>query len=141
MLRIIILTSLFVCGVTGFTQKSADTVGEENEEVIKDRMPQFTGGDNAFYDYLDKNVLLPKGFDGVAYMKEHGNQFVPISVTFTIDIDGSIINVKVVGETNKMLDDKAKKIVENMPRWEPGHRNGDPIKVQYAIPVRFNLKE
>ena len=33
-----------------------------------------------FNTYLEKNVVLPEGFDGLAYLREKGNKFVPVSV-------------------------------------------------------------
>lgn len=107
--------------------------------VVNKQLPYFKGGENAFYSYLDENVKIPTGFDKQAYLKKNGNQYVPISVYFTVDVDGSIINVKVVDSVDELLDQKAIEIVENMPKWEPGTQDGKAIKVQYAIPVRFNL--
>ncbi len=119
----------------GLSQKTAATELEELEQVI----PSFSGGDNAFYDYLEENVVLPSGFDKVKYLEENKNQFVPVSVGFTVDVDGSIINVNVIESVDDLLDKKAKEIVAKMPKWTPGTQNGKPIKVQFAIPVRFNL--
>ena len=130
---------LFSFSFLSFSQKPSHIVKEENKTTVKEKMPQFPGGNNAFYDYLDENVLLPEGFDAKAFMERNGNQYVPVSVAFTIDIDGSITNVKVIDGEDEMLDEKAKQIVENMPKWDPGYRDGSPVKVQYAIPVRFNL--
>lgn len=137
-MRLLVLILLVTC-LSGYAQKSENPSVKESEAAIKEKMPQFPGGNNAFYDYLDKNVILPEGFDAASYLKEHGNQYVPISVMFTIDVDGTIINVKVVDGENELLNDKAIQIVENMPKWDPGYRGGSPIKVQYGIPVRFNL--
>jgi TonB family protein len=138
-MKLVLVILLINVGVAGFSQKSANPYDKEVEEVVQEKMPQFPGGNNAFYDYLDENVLLPEGFNAEGFMKEHGNQFVPVSVAFTIDVDGSIVNVKVIDGEDELLDEKAKQIVENMPKWDPGYRNGRPVKVQYAIPVRFNL--
>ena len=138
-LNILLAMVLFVFSVKGYTQEKKSTTSVENKEEVNQKMPQFPGGNVAFFDYLDKNVSLPEGFDTKKYLKEHKNQFVPISVGFTIDVDGSIIDVKVIDGENEQLDKKAKEIVKNMPKWEPGTMDGTPIKVQYAIPVRFNL--
>ncbi|MDG1477905.1 MAG: energy transducer TonB [Vicingaceae bacterium] len=135
-MKIVLVALLVGCSLLGFSQKSINSV---QGAAVEEKMPQFPGGNNAFYDYLDENVLLPEGFDAKSFMKENGNQFVPVSVAFTIDVDGSITNVKVIDGEDEMLDEKAKQIVESMPKWEPGYRDGSPVKVQYAIPVRFNL--
>jgi TonB family protein len=132
---LVMVVVLFLFNSKGYAQNSA----KQKKETVDQKMPQFPGGDDAFYTYLDKNVVLPDGFDKKKYVKKHKNKFVPISVGFTVDVDGSITNVNVIDKTNEMLDKKAKEIVENMPKWEPGYQNGAPIKVQYAIPVRFNL--
>ena len=104
------------------------------------KMPHFPGGDDAFYAYLDTNVELPDGFNKKAFKKKYKNQFVPISVGFTVDVDGSITNVKVIDGENEELDKKAIEIVQSMPKWMPGKsEDGKPIKVDFAIPIRFNL--
>ena len=131
---------LFVLLGISFLTKAQQQVENKDTIYISEKMPQFPGGDDAFYTYLDKNVHLPDGFDAAAYLVENGNQFVPISVAFTINVDGSIINAHVIEKVNEMLDNKAVEIIKNMPKWEPGFKNGKSIKVQYAIPVRFNLK-
>lgn len=138
-LSLILIMGLLVFGVNGHAQKSKSKTSVEKNKKVDEKMPQFPGGNVAFYDYLDKNVILPEGFNKKEYLKKNKNKFVPISVGFTIDVDGSIINVKVIDGANELLDKKAKQIVEKMPKWEPGYQNGMPIKVQYAIPVRFNL--
>lgn len=138
-MRFLLLIILSVFNLTVFAQKSANPAYDEVNEEVREKMPQFPGGNNAFYDYLDKNVVLPEKFDAKAFLSEKGNQYVPISVAFTIDVDGSIIDVKIIDGEDELLDEKAKQIVENMPKWEPGYREGSPVKVQYAIPVRFNL--
>ncbi|MCB0402309.1 MAG: energy transducer TonB [Flavobacteriales bacterium] len=113
---------------------------QAQETAVTQKMPHFPGGDDAFYSYLDKNVTVPHDFDKEAYKAEHHNQFVPVSVGFTIDVDGTVTNVKVIEGQDAMLDKRAKEIVEKMPKWEPGKSaEGKPIKVDFAIPIRFNL--
>lgn len=121
--------------VVGLIFLSRIIIAQENTQL-----PHFPGGDDAFYNYLDEAVKLPEGFDGKQYFKKHKNKFVPISVSFTVDIDGSITNVKVIDGETEELDRKAIEIVENMPKWVPGKsEDGHPIKVDFAIPIRFNL--
>lgn len=138
-LNIILIMVLLVFSVKGYTQKPKSETPVKSEKKLSEKMPQFPGGEDAFYTYLDNNVELPEGFNKKQFIKKYKNQFVPVSVGFTIDVDGSIINVQVIEGADKLLDKKAKEIVENMPKWNPGYQNGKKIKVQYAIPVRFNL--
>ena len=116
---------------------TAQNPSKERKNVVEEQLPHFKGGDNAFFEYLDRAVKTPAGFDNKAYVKSHGNQYVPVSVCFTVD--GTIKDVNVLEKVDEQLDEKAIEIVRNMPRWEPGTQNGKPVKVQYAIPVRFNL--
>ena len=102
-------------------------------------MPEFPGGEDAFYAYLDQKVVVPTGFDKEKYLEENKNQYVPILVGFSVDVDGSITDVRVIDGAAEALDNKAKEIIEQMPKWKPGEIDGTPIQVQYAIPIRFNL--
>ncbi|PCJ00140.1 MAG: hypothetical protein COB15_03120 [Flavobacteriales bacterium] len=138
-MKVIIGSLLITLFFKGFSQNPASNINYEQTKKVEQKMPQFPGGNNAFYDYLDENVTLPEGFDKEKFLKEHKNQYVPISVGFTIDVDGSIIDAKVIDGEDELLDQKALEIVKNMPKWDPGYLNGKPIKVQYAIPVRFNI--
>ena len=114
-------------GVSGFSQDSKPNINYEQTKKVEQKMPHFPGGDNAFYDYLDDNVKLPEGFDKLKFKEKNKNQYVPISVGFTIDVDGTITNVKVIDGEDELLDKKAMEIVRNMPKWEPGSINGDPV--------------
>ena len=138
-LKILLVIMLFVFGGKGYAQKTYNKSVDGKSKKVNKKMPKFPGGNSSFYDYLDKNVVLPEGFDNKKYKKEHHNQFVPISVGFTVDVDGSIINVKLVDGEDELLDKKAMEIVKNMPKWDPGSIDGTPVKVEYVIPVRFNL--
>lgn len=138
-LLILVVTLFFACA-EGHAQKIQKVDSIIKEEKTLESVPEFHGGDEAFFRYLEKNVVLPEGFDNVKYLKENGNEYVPISVGFKIDVDGSIIDVKVLEKVNEALDKKAIEIVEKMPKWKPGIIAGKPVKVEYSIPVRFNLK-
>ena len=138
-IKSILIILAIVCGVSLKAQPSSNEKKGYTSESNNQVMPQFPGGDDAFYAYLDQNVVLPEGFDKVGYLKKHHNQYVPVSVGFTVDTDGSIINVKVIDGEDEQLDNKAKEIVVKMPKWEPGTMDGLPIKVDFVIPIRFNL--
>lgn len=60
-------------------------------------------------------------------------------VTFTVDKDGSVSDARITIPAHPQLDAEAMRVISNMPKWEPGMRNGKPVRVQYSVPVAFRL--
>ncbi len=95
--------------------------------------PGFPGGDDALYKYLGDNIHYPpiakdNGISGTVYL------------SFVIDREGKVTDVKVLRGPGAGLDEEAMRVVKSMPAWKPGKQNGKPVKVQCQIPVRFLLK-
>ena len=40
----------------------------------------------------------------------------------------------------KALVAEALRVVENMPKWKPGMQGGEPVNVQFMMPVTFHLR-
>ena len=57
-----------------------------------------------------------------------------------VEKNGSISNVKVVRSVHPLLDAEAMRVVNSMPKWTPGKRDGKPVRVKFNIPVQFKLK-
>ncbi len=100
--------------------------------TVVEVMPQFPGGDEARNKYMQENLTYPDearkaGIQGTVY------------VTFVIETDGSVSNVKVLRGVDKSLDEVAVKAIENMPSWKPGMQRGEPVRVQFNMPVKFAL--
>ena len=60
-----------------------------------------------------------------------------VIVQFLVRKDGSIGEVTVARGVELSLDNEAKRIVESLPKFEPGMRNGEYVDVWYALPVVF----
>ncbi|MBE6340326.1 MAG: energy transducer TonB [Bacteroidales bacterium] len=108
----------------------------EDDEVwlIADEMPEFPGGREALRKYLQESIHYPKE---AIVDKIQGRVF----VSFVVDSDGSVYNVKVTRPFNELLDAESIRIVKSMPRWKPGKRDGVPVKVSYTVPINFRLPE
>ena len=63
-----------------------------------------------------------------------------VIVTFVVERDGSITDVKVVKSVDPSLDKEAQRVVKGMPRWIPGKQNGSAVRVKYTVPVTFRLQ-
>ena len=61
-------------------------------------------------------------------------------VYFVVGRDGNVKNVKVLREVDSRLDKEAKRVVESLPRFEPGQQRGKSVSVQYTIPVKFIIR-
>ncbi|MBS7284792.1 MAG: TonB family protein [Prevotella sp.] len=114
----------------------ADEKPKEEETKVFDvveQMPQFPGGQGALFEYLSKQIKYP------VIAEENGVQG-RVIVTFVVERDGSITDVKVVKSVDPSLDKEAQRVVKGMPRWIPGKQNGSAVRVKYTVPVTFRLQ-
>ena len=100
---------------------------------LVEQMPSFPGGTIKLMDYLKENTRYPE---------ELGESCIQgrVIVTFVVEKDGSISNVKVAKSLHPLLDKEAVRVVSSMPKWCPGKQNGVTYRVKYTLPVTFRLK-
>lgn len=118
--------------------KEAVAQPEPKPEVEKvfdvvEQMPSFPGGPSALMEWLSNNVKYP------VVAQENGVQG-RVVVSFVVERDGSITDVKVVRGVDPSLDKEASRVVKAMPRWIPGKQNGSAVRVKYNVPVAFRLQ-
>jgi TonB family protein len=108
---------------------------ESNSKVfdVVEQMPSFPGGPSAMIQYLSKNQQYPVDAE------KNGIQG-RVIVTFVVECDGSITNVRVVKSVDPSLDKEALRVVKSMPLWIPGKQNGSAVRVKYTVPVTFRLQ-
>ena len=101
--------------------------------TIVDTMPEFIGGFTALMKYVNSNIKYPCNETG----KINGTVY----VTFVIDTSGKVIEPKVIKgiDGHKELNDEAIRVIEDMPKWKPGKHNGETVKVQFHLPIKFKL--
>ena len=110
---------------------------EEEEEAqiftVVEKDPEFPGGMEALYKYLQQNIKYPSiarenGITGRVY------------VTFVVERDGSIANPRVLRDIGGGCGAEAIRVVKSMPKWNPGKQSGKAVRVQFNLPVNFNLQ-
>lgn len=57
-------------------------------------------------------------------------------VEYAIETDGFVKVTKVEGE-HPILNDEAKRIIELLPKMQPGYQNGKPVRMLMSIPISF----
>jgi protein TonB len=63
-----------------------------------------------------------------------------VFVTFVVERDGSVTDVRVLRGIGGGCDEEAIRVVQNMPKWSPGKQRGKSVRVQYNLPVKFTLQ-
>ena len=102
-------------------------------QVIGD-MPEFPGGTEKLFDFLQENMHYPE------IAEENGVQG-RVVVTFVVEADGSISETKVVKSVDPSLDEEAIRVVKLLPKWNPAMLNGKPVRSKYSLPITFRLSE
>ena len=100
---------------------------------VVEQMPSFPGGPTALMTYLSQNTKYP------VVAQENGVQG-RVVVSFVVERDGSITDVRVVRSVDPSLDKEATRVVKSMPNWIPGKQNGSTVRVKYNVPVSFKLQ-
>ncbi|WP_372639576.1 TonB family protein [Ancylomarina sp.] len=111
----------------------SETDNEEIFFVIVDEMPQFPGGEKALLTWVNQNVEYPKiaqenGIEGKVY------------IYFVVNKNGVVGRVKLARGASPSLDAEAIRVISKMPKWKPGKQRGQPVSVEYTIPINFALK-
>ena len=100
--------------------------------MVADEMPEFPGGMAACLEWIQNNIRYPKE---AREKKEQGR----VIVQFVVEENGDLRQLKVVRGVSPSLDGEALRVVATMPKWKPGMVDGKPVKVNYTIPIAFNL--
>ena len=95
-----------------------------------DQMPEFPGGMEALNAYLRNNIRYPQEAQKAGIQGR-------VIIQFIVSKDGSITDAEVVESVDPQLDAEGLRLIKNMPRWKPGMRKGQAIRVKQTLPIRF----
>lgn len=128
------------------TANESDGTGTERQTSAKPRVdphkvynsseveqkPEYPGGYQALSDYIAKSIRYPW------ICKEQKIQG-DVLVGFIVEKDGSISDVNAVRKVHANLNTEAVRVVKSLPKWEPGLVEGQAVRVQMAVYVKFKL--
>jgi TonB family protein len=94
--------------------------------------PKFPGGEEARIKYMVSSIKYPdearkKGVQGTVF------------ITYIVEPDGSITHAKVLRGIGSGCDEEALRVINGMPKWEPGTQKGKAVRVQFNMPIKFAL--
>lgn len=115
------------------TGKCFTRLGQDTTYFPFEEMPEFIGGEEEMYKYLQKNIIYPKA------ARKKGIQGIVV-ISFIVEKDGIIEEAEVLNSIDKLIDDAALNVVKNMPSWKPGKQDGVPVRVSFNLPISFKLE-
>ena len=112
-----------------------DEIDFEEQEVyqIVEQMPSFPGGERKLSEFIANSIQYPQEAQKTGIQ---GRVF----VSFIVEPDGSVSNVKVQQGIGGGCDQEAIRVIKSMPKWTPGKQKGDAVRVKYTMPVTFRLQ-
>jgi TonB family protein len=100
--------------------------------TVVEKTPTYPGGDDARIAFMVQNIKYPE------QAKKNGVQG-KVFVTFVIEADGSVTNVKVLRGIGAGCDEEAIRVISIMPKWNPGMQDGKAVRTQFNLPISFKL--
>lgn len=119
-----------------------DDIPDEVSFIVIEDVPVFPGCEDekdkraCFQKMMNKHIA--KNFRYPEAAQEMGIQG-RVNIMFVIQKDGSIGNVRLRGP-DKSLETEAKRIIDKLPKMEPGKQRGTPVRVPFSIPINFKLQ-
>lgn len=131
MKNFLLLVVLFLSIQLGYGQEKTihpnqNTIYNSAGITIK---PEFPGGQKEFEKYIRKNYITPREAKELK-----GNVY----VTFIIEIDGTLTNIKVLRDLGFGTGKEAIRVLEQCPKWIPGQQKGMIVRSTYSLPISVN---
>ncbi|WP_018620944.1 energy transducer TonB [Spirosoma luteum] len=123
-------------------EASPPTVGEKALEVVPktdepfvvvEQQPAFPGGMDGLRNFLSKNLNYPR-------QATSANVSGRVYVSFVVNIDGSLTDIQVLKGIGFGCDEEARRVINSMPRWQPGRQSGRAVRVKFNLPISFSLE-
>ena len=62
-----------------------------------------------------------------------------VMVAFVVEKNGEVSQIEVTRRVHPLLDEEAIRVIAASPKWKPGEKNGEKVRVKISIPVYFEL--
>lgn len=111
------------------TVKASD--GAKRPALAADELAEYKGGFKALASFLSENIKYPEeaakaGIEG------------RVIISFTINTDGSLSDLKIMKGVNEELDREAERVVKlTSGQWIPATTDGQPVATRLTLPVQF----
>lgn len=113
------------------TESDAAAISETVYDMA-DVEPEFVGGSAAMVKFIGDHVEYPKklaeeGVEGTVF------------VQFVISSKGEVKDVEIAKGVHELMDKEAVEVIQSMPKWIPGQKDGKAVAVKFTLPISFKL--
>jgi len=123
---------------------------DTDEDIVWDivqEMPRFGGceeisGTSAEKKQCAEKKLMQYIYGKIKYptiARENGIEGLVV-VSFVVEKDGSISGAEVLRDIGGGCGAEALRVISSMPDWTPGYQRTKPVRVQFNMPIKFQLQ-
>ena len=104
-----------------------------NPENILTESASFPGGIDKFRTIVAEKFETPSEFN---------KDFLSFELTFTIELDGSMSNIRMISKADKALEKEAIRVLQSISKkWTPGKVNGQIVRSEKTMKIKIDLRE
>jgi len=143
-LQIKLLLILFI--FSGLAHAQTINYSDDGPFTIVQDMPRFPGcediegtqdekkrcAEQKMLEFIYRNITYP------TVARENGIEGMVV-VSFVVETDGSLSDIMILRDLGGGCGKESVRVVSEMPNWIPGKDKGEPVRVQFNLPVRFKL--
>ncbi|PXY38750.1 hypothetical protein DMB65_21285 [Flavobacterium cheongpyeongense] len=127
---LLFFTFLFIQNVKSQNVEQSNPIQQKVYEYEKIQVkPEFPGGMENFYKFIEANYKKPDEAKGVSG---------PVSVNFIVDINGYITYIDLRKDIGYKTGKELIRAVMKSPKWLPGEQDGYHVKTEMKF--TFNVK-
>lgn len=126
-----LLIIIFVLPHYLFGQNESD---DNKVYTITEVQAEYPGGVKEFYDFVFKNFKYPQELIRTNFSCGK------VLVSFIIEKDGSLTNVKVEKGCHKLYDAELIKVIATMPKWKPAIHQKKAVSSRFTLPIFICLE-
>ncbi len=118
---------IFILGLQT-TVSQISNIATESYETVEIK-PEYFGGISEFIKFISNNFKLPEGESISGTIK----------VSYIIDIDGKLKEIKVISDIGEGTGAEAIRVLKMCPNWTPGESDGKKVRVKMQLPINLQF--
>ncbi|GAB3920807.1 TonB family protein [Mucilaginibacter myungsuensis] len=97
-----------------------------------EQQASYPDGAQKFVEYVKSNMRYPTA-------ARANNVQGKVFLTFVVEQDGSLTDIKVLRGVSKDIDEEAVRLVKASGKWQPAKLGSSVVRQQYTLPISFDL--